>query len=174
MQTAQANQDMLRSLLRSTTLDGTVAIANADLGNFGPVSFLYNAMHIGGNVRKPTGHGTVALHMEQGQLHISNLYYFNRGIEVRGVITASDMWRLPDNPIEGSVAGTARPLKNIKLPLFAEADAILSALQGELTSVGFKGTIKEPTKGGIRQLKLAELGGELRGILLGEVGASGQ
>ncbi|HXE54394.1 MAG TPA: hypothetical protein VN541_15335, partial [Tepidisphaeraceae bacterium] len=164
--------DVLQRLLRTTTVDGTVRISQSDLGNFGPISFLYNAMHLGGNMRVPTGHGTIALHMEQGTLHIPNLYYFNRGIEVRGVATATQMWNLPDNPIEGSAVGTARPLKNIKLPLFAEADAILSGLQGQLTSIQFKGTVKDPKKDYIRQLGLTQMGSELRQLLLGEVGAN--
>lgn len=168
-------EDMLKRLLRSTTVEGALSLDKSDLGNFGPIAFLYNAMHLGGGVRAPTGRGTVALRMEQGTLHIPNLYYFNRGIEVRGVMTATEMWNVPDNPLYGSAVGTARPLKSIKIPLFAEADAIISSLQGQLTSVEFKGTVRNPTRDYIRQLGLTQLGGELRAILLGDVGnTSGQ
>jgi hypothetical protein len=169
---AQQQEDRLQFLLRSTTVDGNVAIAESNLANFGPIAFLYNAMHLGGNVRTPTGHGTISFHMEQGNLHVSNLYYFNKGIEVRGVAEIAQSWKFPDCPINGSITGTARPLKSIKLPLFAEADAILSAVQGTLTSVMFGGTVRNP--GNYQLVSLAQLGGELRGILLGELGPGQQ
>jgi hypothetical protein len=165
---AQSQEDTLQHLLHSTTVDGNIEIADSDLGNFGPISFLYNAMHLGGNIRKPTGHGTVSFHMEDGGMHISHMYYFNRGIEVRGVATVDQMWKFPDSPLHGSVVGTARPLKNIKFPLFAEADAIFSALQGTLTSVNFDNTVRSP--GNYQLVSLAQLGSELKGILLGEIG----
>ena len=171
-QTIAQQQSMLQQILSTTTLDGTLQLQNSNLANFGPIRFLYDLMRLGGDVRTPTGHGSVALHMEQGKLHISNLYYFNRGIEVRGIATADQMWNIPDNPIQGSAIGTARPLKNIHLPLFAEADALLSAVQGELTSIEFKGTVRNPVKDYVRQLRLTQLGGELRGLLLGELGAN--
>jgi len=43
---------------------------------------------------------------------------------------------------------------------------------GELTSVEFKGTVKNPTKDYIRQLTLRELGSEIRALILGDVGPS--
>lgn len=163
-------QNLLQRLLRTTTLDGNLNLEASDLGGYGPIAALYNAMHIGQDVRKPTGRGNVSLHMENGRLHLSNLYYFNRGIEVRGVATADQVWLLPDNPIHGSVAGTARPLKSIRFPLFAEADAILTGLQKTLTSIEFGGTVHNP--GNYRLVSLSQLGGELRGIILGEIGQS--
>jgi hypothetical protein len=164
----QQQEDTLQHLMHSTTADGNIEIAESDLGNFGPISFLYNAMHLGGNIRQPTGHGSVSFHMESGQTHISHMYYFNRGIEVRGVATIDQMWKFPESPLHGSVVGTARPLKNIKFPIFAEADAIFSALQGTLTSVMFDHTVHDP--GNYQLVSLAQLGSELRGILLGEIG----
>lgn len=164
-----SNQETaMQRILATTTMDANVRIDNSDLGNFSAISFLYNAMHLGGGPRTPTGHGTVSAHMEMGKLHVSRLYYFNRGIEVRGVATVDQLWNLPDCPLNGSAIGTARPLKNIKLPLFAEADAILSSLQGTLTNVMFDNTLRNPGK--FRLVSLAQLGGELRGILLGELG----
>jgi hypothetical protein len=82
------------------------------------------------------------------------------------------MWDVADNPILGSAVGTARPLKNIKLPLFAEADAVLSELQGQLTTVEFKGTVREPNKDYIRLVSLAKAGKELRSLVLGEVSSN--
>lgn len=167
------NQDTaLQRVLATTTMDANVAIDHSDLGNFGPISFLYNAMHLGGGPRTPTGHGTISTHMEKGKLHVSRLYYFNRGIEVNGVATVDQIWNLPDCPLEGSASGTARPLKNIRLPLFAEADALLSSLQGTLTNIMFDNTLRNPGK--FQIVSLAQLGGELRGLLLGELGSGGK
>lgn len=167
--TAQASA--LQHLLATTTMDTNVTIKNSDLGNFDAIAFLYNSMHLGGGPRTPTGHGTVSAHMEEGKLHVTRLYYFNRGIEVRGVATVDQMWNLPDCPLQGTAIGTARPLKNIKLPVLAEADAVLAALQNSLTTVGFDHTLRNP--GGFYIVSLKELAGELRGLLLKELG-SGQ
>lgn len=166
-----AESNAMKRLLATTTMDANVSIENSDLGNFSPIAFLYNTMHLGGGPRTPTGHGTVSAHMEQGKLHVTRLYYFNRGIEARGVATVDQVWNLPDCPLEGNVIGTARPLKNIKLPLFAEADAILASLQNQLTTIGFGGTLRNPSGFYIVSLKM--LAGEVRGLLLKELG-SGQ
>jgi hypothetical protein len=163
---------VLQDILATATVDGTLEIDNSDLGNFGPIAFLYNLMHLGGNIRSSTGRGTVALIMESGTLRITNLTYFNRGIEVHGIAKATRMWELPDNPIDGAVVGTARPLKNIKLPLFAEADTILSQLQAQVSTVEFKGTVAEPTRDYVRSLNLAQAGADLRALLLGEVSSN--
>ncbi|HEY2586656.1 MAG TPA: hypothetical protein VGI81_12905 [Tepidisphaeraceae bacterium] len=166
-----AEASALQHLLATTTMDTNVTIENSDLGNFGPIAFLYNAMHLGGGPRTPTGHGTVSATMEDGRLHVARLYYFNRGIEVRGVATVDQMWNLPDSPLQGTVIGTARPLKNIRLPLFAETDAILAALQNSLTTVGFGGTLRNPS--GFYLVSLRELAGDLRGLVLREAGSGG-
>jgi len=172
-QARQAQQeDALSHVLRSTTLDGSVAISNSDLGNFGPIAALYNVMHLGGDIRNPTGYGDIALHMEQGKLHISDLHYFNRGIEVYAVATVDQIWKLEQAPIQGGAIGSIRPLKNIKLPLFVELDAVLSGLQRQLASVIFKGTLVKPDADYLKQGGLEQAGSELRGILLGELGKS--
>jgi hypothetical protein len=165
-------QTMLAHILATTTVDGNMRLENSNLAQYSVIASLYNTMHLGGDMRTPTGRGTVSVHMEQGQLHVSNLYFFNRGLEVRGVATADRTWELPDNPISGSVVGTLRPLKSIKFPLLAEADAILTQIQGGLTGVEFAGTVKNPTQKYIREISLTQFGSELRGLLLGEIGNS--
>jgi hypothetical protein len=164
-------QTTMEHVLATTTVDGDLRLADSNLAEFGPIEFLYRLMHLSQDVRTITGHGNVSLHMEQGQLHISNLYYFNRGTEVRGVATVDRMWDLPNNPIYGSAVGTVRPLKSIKFPLLAEADAVLTQIQGGLTGVEFSGTVHNPAKS-IRQIGLTEFGTELKGLLLGEIGAN--
>jgi hypothetical protein len=56
----------------------------------------------------------------------------------------------------------------VHIPLIAEADAVLAALQGELTGVSFRGTLRHPAQE-IRQVTLTQLGTELRNLLLGDV-----
>ena len=162
-------QTTLEHVLATTTVDGNVRLADSNLAEFGPIEALYGLMHLGQDKRSMTGHGTVSFHMEQGQFHVENLYYFNRGVEVRGVATVDRMWELPDNPISGSAVGSVRPLKSIKFPVLAEADAILTQIQGGLTGVEFSGTVHDPAKN-IRQIGLTEFGTELKGLLLGEIG----
>jgi len=163
-------QSLLEALLRTTTVDGTLSLRQSNLANFGPITFLFDVMHLGQNVRTATGSGNLALHMEDGTLHVLDLHYFNRGIEVRGVATIDQMWKVPDSPLHGSALGAARPLRDIRLPLFAETDALFSALQGALTAVQFDNTLRKP--GNFQQLRLNQLGSEIRGLLLGEVGAN--
>jgi hypothetical protein len=167
-----SGRSVMQEILATAAIDGDLEISDSDLGNFAPIAFLYNLMHLGRNIRAPTGRGTVDFIMESGTLRVTNLSYFNRGVEVHGVAAATRMWEIPDNPIQGSVVGTARPLKNIKLPIFAEADTILAQLQLQLSSVEFKGTVRNPTQDFVRQLNLAQAGAELRGLLLGEVSSN--
>lgn len=165
----QAPKNDLDSLIRTTMLAGTLSLRDSNLANYGPVAALFNLMNLGRDVRSPTGRGHVDLRMEQGTLHLTNLYFFNRGIEVLGVATAEQMWRLPKNPIHGTVIGTARPLKNIRLPLIPDVEALLNNLQGQFTTLEFSGPVEDPVRT-IRLLRLSQLGGELRGMLLGAFG----
>jgi hypothetical protein len=167
-------EDTLQYILESTTMDGNLAIGDSDLGAFGPVAFLYNLMHLGNNIRKPTGYGTIALHMERGTLHISNLDYFNRGIEVTGVASIFHTWKLEKALIEGGAVGSISPLKNIKVPVFAEIGAVTTQLQGQLTSVIFKGTLEHPNGTYLKQASLSEIGSELRSIVINAFGGGRQ
>lgn len=169
---AAAQESLLQYLLRTTALDGKVTLSRSNLAQFGPIEGLYNIMHLGADIRQPTGSGEVALHMEGGQLQVQNLRYFNRGVEVRGVGMLPEMWKFPDNPIYGTAVGTVRPLKNIRLPLIREADAILGALQGALTTIEFEGTVRG--KKVYRVLSLREMGSEIRSLILGDAGAGAQ
>jgi hypothetical protein len=171
---AARKQEALHKLLQSTTVDGNLVVTESDMGNYGPIAALYNFMHLGADVHKPTGRGTVAMRMEEGNLHISDFHYFNRGIEVRGVATVPQTWLLEDSPIEGSAFGTLSPLKNIKLPLFSELDAVLSGLQKNLTTIEFKGIVVNATKDYVRLVSLSQIGKELHGILVGELGENRQ
>lgn len=169
---AAAQESLLQYLLRTTAVDGKLTLTRSNLAQFGPIEGLYNIMHLGNDIRQPTGKGDVSLHMEGGLLQVQNLHYFNRGVEVRAVATLPDMWKFPDNPISGTAVGTIRALKNVRLPLIREADAILGALQGELTTIEFEGSVRG--KKIYRVLSLKEMGAEIRALILGDVGGSSQ
>jgi hypothetical protein len=71
-----------------------------------------------------------------------------------------------DSPIEGAAAGSARPLKDLKLPFMADVDQILRALQGGLATASIQGTLKDPQP---RVLPFADAGEAFRRFMIGEV-----
>ena len=68
--------------------------------------------------------------------------------------------------MDGSAFGSLRPLKNIKLPFFAEADKVFAAIQKESVSVGIGGTVHKPD---VKPVLFGEISSQLRTILLGDV-----
>ncbi len=156
----------LERLTRSLTAEGQLQLTNSDLANLDVVAVLYNAMNIGQDVQTPTGSGQLQIRVQDGNLQFSNVKYFNRGTEIIAVIAVQKIWQMPDSPIHGTAVGTARPLKEIKLPFLADVDQILTALQGAVTTVGIKGTVRERK---IEPLMLNEIGGDMRRLLVGDV-----
>jgi len=169
--TAAASQSLMQHILATTTVNGDLTIDHSNLAAYGPIAVLYNLMHLGANSRTPTGTGEVSLRMEQGTFHVTRLYFFNKGIEVRAVADVDRTWELPDCPIHGSAAGSLQLLKNVKIPVLAEANSVLAQLQGQLTGVEFSGTLPEPTKYYIRQISLSQFGSQLKGLFLSEIGS---
>ena len=94
---------------------------------------------------------------------------FNRGVEILGAGTVGDLFVMPDSPIHATLVGTARPLKDIKLPFFSDVDQILSAVQASATTVLVEGTVRQPK---VRIATFAEIGDEMKNILLGETTAN--
>ncbi len=151
---------------RNLNGNGSLRIADSDLVNFDPLELLYNLLNVGGNPKTPTGHGRFDLSLEQSKLTISNGHYFNRGIDAIGSLTIDDIWMGKESPIHGGVVGTARPLKDVKLPLIADADKLLANLQSFLTAVGVAGTLEKPKP---YQTTLSNFGGGLQKAILGDV-----
>ena len=121
-------------------------------------------LHIGHE--DPSGEGRASLRLEQGVLYLTNLYYRNRGAEVRASGRASDIFRGGDSPITGYAVGSARPLREMKLPFFAEADDILNALQKSVTTFRVTGRLHAPI---LQPAGFSEIGSDLRGFILGDV-----
>lgn len=162
------NFNLQGSLNRPRALNGAgeLKITDSDLVNFKPLTLLYNLLNAGGQGKAPTGHGRLDLSLQQSHLMITNAHYFNRGIDTIGSITLDDVWNLKHSPISGGVVGTARPLKDLKVPLLSDADQVLSSLQSFLTAVGIKGTLSKPH---VYQTSLNTFGGNFLKALLGDV-----
>ena len=153
--------------------DGEVKLVRTNLAQFGPIAGLYNLMHLGPDLNAPTGHGNVGIHLERNTLTVTEMRYFNRGVEVRAVATVGNVSDFPDCPLTGSAVGSAQPLANTKLPLLADVNDILSALQKTiLQSISIEGTVRNPKWHGIL---FGDIGGELQRMIVGDVrsGAAG-
>jgi hypothetical protein len=146
--------------------NGNVSITESDLRNSDIIAPLYNAMNLGTNWDRPIGYGSASLRIEQSTLHVDQARYFNRGTEVRADLSAAEIWGLPDNPISGYAVGSARPLKDIKLPFLADADEILSVLQTNVASVRIDGTVRHPR---VELIPFSEIGGAMRRFIFGDV-----
>jgi hypothetical protein len=123
-------------------------------------------MHLGGNVGKPIGAGTVEARYDNDKLIVSSLRYFNRGVDAYGLATIDSISKYPACPLSGEIVGTLAPLRNIKLPFFADADKIFSVLQANLTSIVIGGTIDKPS---YLPESAAAIGSAMRSFLLGDV-----
>ena len=170
------NAPFLERLVGSLYGSGAVELQQTNLANFSVISFLYNAMHLGGDMNAPTGNGDATFRVEAGKLDITALHYFNRGVEVRALATVRDLKKIPDSPIAGSAVGSIRPLKNINLPGFIEVDQILRVLQSSATSVSIGGTVRHPS---VSIILFGDLGQEMREFLTGDIkmqtqGSAGQ
>jgi hypothetical protein len=160
---------------RSLYGDGQVRLRNANLANFGPISDLYNMMHIGNDKRGPTGYGDVAFRIEGNAMNVTRMHYFNRGVEVRAQARVGDLAVVPDCPLSGTAVGSARPLKDVKLPILStilpDVDQILSALQNTAATVQIGGTLHKPTTSVI---PFNDLGQGMKEFLTGDIRAEVQ
>ncbi|HEV8604124.1 MAG TPA: hypothetical protein VGQ99_02085 [Tepidisphaeraceae bacterium] len=143
-----------------------VRLTRSDLANNAIIGAVYDAMRLRIGPDEPNGTGRASLRLEQGVLHLTNLYYRNRGAEIRASGQALDILRGGDSPIRGYVVGSARPLRELKFPFFAEADDILNALQKSVTTFHVTGRLHDPI---LQSAGFNEIGSDLRGFILGDV-----
>jgi hypothetical protein len=148
------------------TGEADVHLTRSDLANNGIVGGIYDAMrlHIGHD--EPNGAGRAQFRLEQGVLNLTNFYYNNRGVELRASGRALDIFHGGQSPIEGYAVGSARPLREMKLPFFAEADDILNALQKSVTTFRVGGTLGHPQ---LFSAGFSEITHDLRGFILGDL-----
>jgi hypothetical protein len=146
--------------------DGKLRLTHCDLAGLGPISFLYNLMHIGHDPTKPVGNGTVNLRLEHKTITITALRYFDRGTEVRATGTIGSIFTAPNSPLNIIASGSARPFSQINLPGFADIDTALSAVQHDTTSVQIYGPLNQPKW---RPILFDDLTDSMRKLLLGDV-----
>lgn len=144
---------------------GVLSVAGADLAHSDIVASLYDAMKLRVADGAPTGAGRVELHLEKQSLHVSNLIYRNRGVEIRAAGTMDDVFAGARSPVRGYAVGTARPLRELKLPFAADLDDILNALQQAATTVQIGGTLGRPEQ---KIATFSEIGESLRQFVVGE------
>ena len=115
------------------------------------------------------GDGNVEFHLERGTISIEHMHYFNRGTEIRAVATVDQLWKFPNSPFNGTAYITARPLKNLKLPVLSDFDSVLVSLQTSLalTGVRVEGTIKKNRK--IGPIGITDMTDEMQRFLVGDV-----
>jgi hypothetical protein len=142
-----------------------VNLDQADLGNFGPIASLYNLMNVGS---KPnSGSGEVDLAFEQNVVRVTNFRYFNQGVEARGLASIGPLnYDQPmDSGLGGQVVGTARPLKDTKLPFLADFDSVFAAFQGGLTTINITGSLNQPA---YSQGLVSDITRTMRQLLVGD------
>lgn len=146
---------------------GRVEISESDLANVDALALLYNLTRVGHSTKQPTGSGSLDLNLQASTLSLQNIRYFNRGVQARSFsIDIADVWDAPDSPIDGFLVGSARPLKDMRLPLLADVDQILNVVQSDLATVRISGTVADPE---VAPVPFGEAGEALKRFIVGEV-----
>ena len=159
----------LQALIEPIYGEGTLTLTQANLLKFRPFAFVYNAANLFQHDKTATGEGNVEFHLERGALSIERLRYFNRGTEIRAVATIGKLWKFPDSSLTGTVYVTARPLRDLKLPLLSDFDSVLTSVQTSLALTGARaeGTIKNYKI--IGPLGVTDMTDEMARFLVGDV-----
>jgi len=163
------NTPPLKILLDPIYAEGHVELTKSNLGKFGPIAFLYNAAKFFHDDKSVDGAGNVDFHLEGGTLTIEHMRYFYRGTQVRAVAEVKEAWNMPDSPLTGTAFLVARPLKDVKLPVLADFDSVLNAIQSslQLTGVRVEGTLHKYRI--IGPLGFTDMTDDLRRFLVGDV-----
>ena len=114
------------------------------------------------------GRGTVRFQLEGDTLRVNSLDLFVSGIQIQGAPVVSGLSDYPKSELSGIVVAAARPLKNVKLPFFADADQILGAFQQSAATFRLKGTLEHLGVNSVEQASIAEAGDTLKELLTGE------
>jgi|GEM_PF-4270467 len=155
-------------ILEPARLSGraSIRLSEANLINSDIIGSLLTAMGKRPEPAAPTGQGTFRVRIEDGKLLLQQGVYRNHGVEIYAAqFRVLDLFTADDWPISGYVVGSARPIRDIKLPFMDDLDDLLHALQGTITTMKVEGTVRKPT---VTPATLSELGGSVRDILLNE------
>jgi hypothetical protein len=146
--------------------DVRLRVTESDLANAKIVNALYAIMSVKLGKPQPTGHGFLEARLEGERLEIPVVRYINRGVDIWANAAVVNVFRAGASPIEGTAAGSGRPLKDLKLPFMADADKMIAALQGGLATVEIKGTLAEPD---VHVIPFGSAGDAFRRFMIGEV-----
>jgi len=143
-----------------------VRLTDSDLGNVPAVNLLYTVLSVKYGPPTPTGKGFAEARLEGQRLEFPVIRYFNRGTDLWASAAVVNVFKGTESPIEGSAAGSARPLKDLKLPFMADFDKIVGALQGGVATVSLEGTLGNPNP---KVIPFAQAGEAFRRFMVGEV-----
>ncbi len=118
--TRRAVSPAVRKFIDTLYGEGRLELKQSDIATVPIFADLYNLMSLGQAGRGPIGYGSADLRMENGTLFVTEISYFNRGIDARVRLRSPQMWDFPDNPVSGTAVGSAQPLAALKLPLVAD------------------------------------------------------
>jgi hypothetical protein len=147
--TASRGHTALTNFINCFYGEGHISITDSELANLGILTQIYNIMHFtfGAAAAKPTGHGEISVRLESGNLSVTDLRYFDRGTEVTGLATITDLADLPNSPLKGSAAGSLHPFSQINLPFISDVDTLLAIVQRSVTPMVISGTVHKPKVG---------------------------
>lgn len=129
-----------------TTLAGTglVRLTESDLAQTRIIGAVYQTMNLNFSDTDPTGSGRVRVRVDSGSLRVEDFQYFNRGVDIYGTATVTDLEQGIDSPLDATLVGTLRPLRGVNLPFASDIDRLLRSLQTVAGSVRVDGTLREP------------------------------
>jgi len=157
--------------------EGNLTVSNSDLAEIGPVSFLYNLMHIGHNPKKPEGSGSVDFSFQGQSIIVNALRYFDRGTEVRASGYIDDYPAVPHCWVDMTAVGSVRPFQSIDLPGLADLDNALGAVQHDALAVRFSDYLDHlnARNANIHKIPFSSIGRDLQNVIFGDVkSAKGQ
>lgn len=151
---------------RLPTLDlrGRLSIREARLSNVPALSAVFALANAGPPPARPGGSADASFRLEQDKLVVPRLTVFDRGTFLEGyAIELVGMSGWPQTELRGFALASARPLRDVKVPLISsllsDVDEIANALQREVTAIRVSGTVAEPRAS---QASLADILGGIR------------
>jgi hypothetical protein len=148
---------------------GALTLEKTDLAGTGPIAFLYNLMHVGHDANKPTGSGSVNFTIQNKNIYLSSLRYFDKGTEVRLSGEIDDISRLPHSRVSIIAVGSIRPLASIHIPGLSDFDDALATIQHSAFAIKITGYLDKPTE---KAIPFAEVGNEMKSLLFGDATAT--
>ncbi|MBX3373167.1 MAG: hypothetical protein KF817_04975 [Phycisphaeraceae bacterium] len=128
---------------------------------------LYRLVRLDFSRDEPSGEGDAEIRIEGGSVEISRLTYFNRGTDIVARLSIEAFREGASSAISGVAVAAVRPLRDMRIPILARLDRLLSAVQSSASSIRIHGTLAEPA---VEVIPFAEVGGAIRRILTGSAG----